>query len=97
MNKVEKEQWIVKMLIDEMFIIAGYPDVSYEDIIDRKDNWWMDWSMTVEQNEQWKKAGIDILRRERKWPKYRAVREMDWFSLLYGLKFSDYENKDNIG
>lgn len=94
---MDKDTFLIKMLIDEMFIIAGHPDISYEDIIDRKDNWWMDWTMTEEQNQQWKEAGIKILRREKKWPKYRAAKEMNWFSLLYGLKFSYDENKNNIG
>jgi len=62
-------------------------------IIDRKDNWWMDWGMTLEQNEQWKQAGVKILQREYRWPKYRAVKEMDMMSFLYGLKFIDYEDK----
>ena len=91
MNKHEKDKWVAKQLIDEMFLIAGHPDVTYEDIIDRKDGWWMDWGMTLEQNEQWKQAGIKILQREYRWPKYRAVKEMDMMSLLYGLKFIDYE------
>jgi len=47
--------------------------------------------MTLEQNQQWKKAGIKILQREYKWPKYRAEKQMDWYSLMYGLKFIDYE------
>ena len=91
MNKHEKDIWVAKQLIDEMFLIAGHPDVTYEDIIDRKDSWWMDWGMTLEQNEQWKQAGIKILQREYKWPKYRAEKQMDWYSLMYGLKFIDYE------
>ena len=96
MNKHEKDIWVAKQLIDEMFLIAGHPDVTYEDIIDRKDNWWMDWGMTLEQNEQWKQAGIKILQREYRWPKYRAVKEMDMMSLLYGLKFINYETDTQI-
>jgi len=96
MNKYEKDKWVAKQLIDEMFLIAGHPDITYEDIIDRKDNWWMDWGMTLEQNQQWKEAGIKILQREYRWPKYRAVKEMDVTSLLYGLKFIDYETDTQI-
>ena len=89
MNKKDKEVWVAKQIIDEMFLIAGHPDVTYEDIIDRKDNWWMDWSMTLEQNRQWKLAGIEILRREHRWPKYKAEREMDMISFMYGLTFKN--------
>ena len=91
MNRLEKDKWVSKQIIDEMFMIAGHPDITYEDVINRKDNWFNQWTMTIEQNEQWKKAGVKILQREYKWPKYRAEKEMDWCSLMYGLKFSDYE------
>jgi hypothetical protein len=96
MNRHEKEKWVAKQLIDEMFLIAGHPDVTYEDVIGRKDSWWLDWGMTLEQNEQWKQAGIKILQREYRWPKYRAVKEMDMVSFLYGLKFIDYETDTQI-
>jgi len=96
MNKHEKDKWVAKQLIDEMFLIAGHPDVTYEDVIDRKDAWYQQWTMTVEQNEQWKQAGIKILQREYRWPKYRAAKEMDVMSLCYGLKFSDYETDTQI-
>ena len=89
MNRLEKDKWVSKQIIDEMFMIAGHPDITYEDVINRKDNWWMEWEMTMEQNTQWKEAGIKILKREYRWPKYRAEREMDWISLMYGLKFKN--------
>ena len=91
MNKHEKDKWVAKRIIDEMFMIAGHPDVTYEDVIDRKDAWYSEWSMTMKQNEQWKQAGIKILQQEYRWPKWKAEREMDMMSLCYGLKFSDYE------
>jgi len=91
MNKHEKDKWVAKRIIDEMFLIAGHPDITYEDVIDRKDAWYSEWSMTVKQNEQWKQVGIKILQQEYRWPKYRAEKEMDMMSLLYGLKFIDYE------
>jgi len=93
MNKHEKDKWVTKQIIDEMFMIAGHTDVTYEDIVDRTDNWFNQWTMTMEQNQQWKQAGIKILQREYKWPKYRAEKEMDMLSLYYGLQFSDYEVK----
>ena len=93
MNKNEKDKWVAKRIIDEMFMIAGHTDITYEDVIDRKDAWYSEWTMTMEQNEQWKQAGIKILQQEYRWPKYRAEKEMDMMSLLYGLKFIDYETK----
>ena len=93
MNKHEKDKWVAKRIIDEMFLIAGHPDVTYEDVIDRKDAWYSEWGMTMDQNEQWKKAGVKILQQYYRWPKYIAEKEMDMMSLLYGLKFIDYETK----
>lgn len=85
-----KDEWVMKRLIDEMFLIAGYPDVTYEDILN-KDRWWEGYTMTLEQNKQWKEAGVKILREEKKWTKKKAEKEMDWCSLMYGLKFVDYK------
>ena len=96
MNKHEKDKWVAKRIIDEMFMIAGHPDITYEDVIDRKDAWYSEWGMTMDQNEQWKKAGVKILQQEYRWPKYRAEKEMDMMSLLYGLKFIDYETNTQI-
>ena len=96
MNKHEKEKWVAKRIIDEMFMIAGHPDITYEDVIDRKDAWYSEWGMTMKQNEQWKQAGVKILQQEYRWPKYRAEKEMDMMSLLYGLKFIDYETNTQI-
>ena len=90
-KKMSKKEWLIKMLIDEMFLIAGHPDVTYEDILGRKDPWYMEYTMTWDQNQQFKKAGIEIMRREMKWSVKRAENEIGWFCLMYGLKLSDYE------
>ena len=47
-----KDEKIVKELINEMFRIAGH-DVKYEDIKDREDTWYTDWTMTEEHYNQW--------------------------------------------
>ena len=78
-------------IINQMFVIAGH-EVTYNDIIDRKDAWYQDWTMTVAQNEEWKKWGISYLRKTLKLPKYSAEKEMNWASVMWGLKFSDPEN-----
>ncbi len=89
-KKMSKSEWLIKMLIDEMFLIAGHPDVTYEDILGRKDAWYTEYTMTWDQNQQFKKAGIEIMRREMKWNIKRAETEIGWFLLMYGLKLSDY-------
>lgn len=83
-----KEEKVLTDLINKMFEIAGH-DVKFEDIKDRKDAWYTDWTMTVEQNEQWKKWGIDHIKKNLRVRKIVAEKQMGWFSLNYGLKFSD--------
>lgn len=83
-----KEEKVLTDLINKMFEIAGH-DVKFEDIKNREDAWYTDWTMTVEQNEQWKKWGVEYLRKALRLRKIVAEKQMGWFSLNYGLKFSD--------
>jgi hypothetical protein len=48
--------------------------------------------MTVQQAEEWKKWGIEYLRKNLKLNKALAEREMLWINLQWGLKYSDWEN-----
>jgi len=84
-----KEEKVITELINEMFRIAGH-DVRYEDIKDRKDAWYTDWTMTMEQYEQWKKWGTEYIRKALRLKKLAAENTMSWFALNYGLKFSDF-------
>lgn len=88
-HEQKREQAVID-LINQMFIIAGH-DVTYNDIKDRKDNWYAQWTMTVQQNEEWKLWGIDYLRKNLKMNKALAEREMLWINLMWGLKYSDFE------
>ena len=83
-----KQDKAVQDLINKMFELAGH-DVTYTDIKDRQDAWYTDWTMTVEQNEQWKKWGVEYLRKALRLRKIAAEKQMAWFALNYGLKFSD--------
>jgi hypothetical protein len=93
LSREEKNQKMVRDLINKMFEIAGH-NVTYDDIKDRKDEWFTEWTMTMEQNNEWKKWGREYLKKEMKiWPKL-VEREMEMISLMWGLKFSDFdENK----
>lgn len=90
MTKKQKKEKTVEILIDRMFEIAGH-DVSFKDIQGRTDSWYLDWTMTVEQNEQWKTWGVEFIRKNLKISKKAANFEMGWVSLMWGLKFSDFE------
>ena len=89
----EKQNMFIEDILNKMFEIAGH-SVTYNDIKDRKDNWYQQWTMTVEQNDIWKEWGISEIRKRFKYNKSWAEREMGMISLMWGLKFSDciYEN-----
>ena len=96
LTRDQKREKAVVDLINQMFIIAGY-DVTYNDILG-KDKWFLEYLMTVEQSEEWKKWGIAYLRKNLKMNKKLAEREMMWTNLQWGLKYSNWEeyNKTNL-
>ena len=92
LTREQKKEKAVEDILNKMFEIAGH-DVNYNDIKVRKDNWYQQWTMTVEQNNQWKEWGMEYLRKELRINKKVAEIEMAWISLMWGLKFSDFDNK----
>lgn len=90
LSRQEKTRQFLVDAINKMFEIAGHP-VTYDDIKDRKDDWFTDWTMTVEQNEKWKEWGISEIRKRFRSKKIHAEREMAMLALNYGLKFSDFD------
>ena len=63
LSKEQKKEKMVVDMINKMFEIAGHP-VTFDDVKDRKDSWYTDWTMTMEQNEEWKKWGKKYLMKE---------------------------------
>jgi hypothetical protein len=88
----EKQDCFIKDSINKMFEIAGH-SVTFDDIKDRKDDWYSQWTMTMEQNEQWKKWGISEIKKQFRYNTLTAEREMGMISLMWGLKFSDFDKK----
>ena len=86
----QKREQAVIDLINQMFIIAGH-NITYDDIKDRKDDWYAQWTMTVEQGEEFKKWGKKYLMKELRLPAKMAEREMQWVNLQWGLKYSNWE------
>ncbi len=56
---VEQEE--LEVLLNKMFEVAGY-EVTYSDIVTRKDNWYNDFLMTVKQEEEWMNWGKKYLK-----------------------------------
>ena len=89
LTRDQKREQAVIDLLNQMFVIAGH-NVTYEDIKGRTDNWWTEWTMTVNQADQWKAWGIDYLRKNLKLNKTLAEKEMQWMNVQWGLKYSDW-------
>jgi len=85
----KKEKAFIE-IINKMFEFAGH-DVTYNDIKGREDNWYTQWTMTVEQNEEWKSWGKRYLMKELRMYAKMAENEMMWTSMQYGLKFSNFD------
>lgn len=75
---------IIKEIIDQMFIIAGH-DLRYDDVVGRKDNWFQQYTMTEDQNKEWKDWAIAFLKKKRYYKKI-AEREVAMIDLYCGLK-----------
>lgn len=82
MNKKEE---VLKKLINKQ--LEPY-NVTYEDVLNDSE-WFLKYSTTQEQEEEFKKWGIDILKKELKMTKNEAEKEMDMFLLKYGLTIKE--------
>ncbi len=71
-----------------MFEIAGH-DVTYEDVINRKDDWFNQYTMTTEQQKQWIEWGVDFIRKKTRTTKKRAEKAMQWIVLDHSLMLKD--------
>ena len=89
MNKEQKQEQALIDLINQMFIIAGH-QVTYDDIKDKK-NWFQEYTMTIQQAEEFKKWGKKYLMKNLRTYAKAAEREMMWFTLQYGLAYSNWE------
>ena len=89
LNKEQKQEQAVIDLINQMFIIAGH-QVTYNDVLG-KENWFQEYTMTVEQAEEFKKWGKKYLMKNLRTYAKAAEREMMWFTLQYGLTYSNWE------
>jgi DNA polymerase sigma len=50
----------LEVLLNKMFEVAGY-EVTYSEIVTRKDKWYNDFIMTGKQQEEWMKWGKKYL------------------------------------
>jgi hypothetical protein len=89
LTREQKWDQAVVDLINEMFKIAGH-NVTYNDVKDRKDNWFNDWTMTVDQYNEWRMWGKKYLQKKLNLYAKQAEKEMSWVGLMWGLKFDKF-------
>ena len=83
----EKREKALIAIINKMFEIAGH-EVNFDDVKGRKDEWYKEWTMTIEQSDEWRAWGEAYLKKNLRMYEKPAKIEMAWISLMYGLKFS---------
>lgn len=84
MARLDKHQ-IAITLINRMFEIAGH-NVTFKDVEGRKDEWYLEYTMTEEQNKEWREWGEKFIKTQLRVKKESAKSEMAFFDLNYGLK-----------
>lgn len=90
MSRSEKQEQFIVDVINKMFEIAGHK-VTYNDIKGRKDDWYTQWTMTTAQNDEWNEWGVSEIRKRFRYNKEWAKKEMGMITLMWGLKFSDFD------
>jgi hypothetical protein len=90
-SREQKYEIAIKDIINKMFEIAGH-QVTYDDIVGRKDKWYTEWTMTEAHNDEWKAWGEAYLKKNLKLNAKYAGYEMAFISLMWGLKFAETEN-----
>jgi hypothetical protein len=94
LTRDQKKDKAIIDLINQMFIIAGH-NVTYDDIVG-VDNWFREYTMTVEQGEEFKKWGKKYLMKNLQMRAAMAEKEMMWFNLQWGLTYSNWEDYHKI-
>jgi hypothetical protein len=89
LTREQKKEKAVVDLINQMFVIAGY-NVTYDDILGVED-WFRNYTMTVEQADEFKKWGKKYLMKNLNMYAKGAEREMEWFMLQWGLTYSNWD------
>jgi len=56
------------------------------DDVMKSETWYKDLTQTKEQESEWIKWSVDLLRKKLRWSKKRAEREMIYVNLMWGLR-----------
>jgi len=84
-----KRKSLSEKLIDKMFKIAGYK-IGFEEIKNRKDNWYEQYTMTFKQEEKWEKYCLKEIKKEHPNSNDKYIEKYyNMFNLNYGLKLKN--------
>lgn len=92
LTREQKQEQALKDIMNKMFEIAGHP-LTYDDVKDRQDNWFQQYTMTEAQHDEWLEWGRKYLMKFLRIRYATAVKEMMFASLQWGLKI-DFETKE---
>jgi hypothetical protein len=71
-----------------MFEISKH-DITFNDVLKRKDNWFQQYTMTTEQQKQWIEWSENYLRKKTNMSKYAINITMQWLILDVSLLVVD--------
>lgn len=85
--KNEKKKQALQDILNKMFEVSGH-DLTFDDIQSMEDsvNWFQQYTMTKDQNKQWREWSVDYLRKKLRLTKVMAEKEIDWLDMQFGLK-----------
>lgn len=81
----KKRKELVEELMDKMFEIAGH-DLKWEDMKERQDPWYDQYTWSKEQEEEWRSWGINLLRKKAGMNIAMATRNVNGLLFQTGLK-----------
>jgi hypothetical protein len=79
---------LYKDIINKMFEISKH-DITFNDVLKRKDNWFQQYTMTTEQQKQWIEWSENYLRKKTNMSKYAINITMQWLILDVSLLVVD--------
>jgi hypothetical protein len=79
------------ILIDKMLELSD-SGIKYEHVANVKYDWSLQYSITKEQNDKWKKWAMNYLTKELSYSNQKAKSEFDKFDMTYGLKIDNQIN-----
>jgi hypothetical protein len=86
-TREQKTEQLLRDSINKMMEIAGHKE-RYDDLLE-KENWFTEFTMTPEQEDEWNAWFVSEAKKRMKWPKRTAQREFSYLNLMYGLKIEE--------